>query len=367
MLRSAALLLPLLQLSRVRAMVDMDLTPETFDTAIFRSNMSAAFIEFRTTNCAGCILMDEAWENIGEEHEESKSLLIGRVDCDTTQPDKISMKTKQGTWSKLLCDRYNVRSFPTMLYFLPPLEQPDMYYGDNSLANLTAFARSLSDAVACPADALDTCTEAQQAELKEYAELPDQELEQLTGELKYRLEMANYEQLKSERELSVEGEKLKKKRKAKLEKVAADNRAELRDLFATFSHRFLLMRAVQASRQEPPPPPPPKKRMVSTKLPERRVEEHEEKPKLPKLTKEQNAEMAAEMRKITSEMFGGKDPSELPWGDVVSHMQALDSGDASGLKDIGPEARGLLNQVLGNGVDAATEALRARGDAKMEL
>ena len=62
------------------------------------SNRSRALVAFQTDNCRDCLLMESEWEEMGEEHEESTSLLVGKVNCEA----------KEGSWAKLLCDRYKV-------------------------------------------------------------------------------------------------------------------------------------------------------------------------------------------------------------------------------------------------------------------
>ena len=47
------------------------------------------------------------------EHEDSKRLLVGRVNCDNTQSTQVSVaKRVEGSWAKLLCDRYKVNEVP---------------------------------------------------------------------------------------------------------------------------------------------------------------------------------------------------------------------------------------------------------------
>lgn len=321
-------MLPLVSLfALTRAITDMELTYETFDEAVFRSNRSAAFIEFYTFNCADCLKMEEDWEAVGEEHEDSTRLLIGRVNCDKTEPTSTSVKSGEGSWSKLLCDRYKVVAYPTLLYFTPPLPEPDFFYYRGDLLGragpLHEFARNLSNS--CPASAVETCTEAQQEELKEYIAAPTSDLEEAAHKLKYELDMANYERLTSKKELAMlSDEKRTKKRVKKLEAAVETAAEKLSDLVLTFGHRYRIMRSVLASRYEPPEELPKKQRMT-TKMPKRNVIEAE--PEI-KLSKAENRKFQKQMQEMQRNLFKGKDPATMDWGKIKEQMMGGESAES---------------------------------------
>ena len=276
------------------AVSDMDLTYQTFDEAVFRSNRSYAFIAFHTDNCRDCLLMESDWEEMGEEHEDSQRLLVGKVHCDKTQSETLSVRHKEGSWSKLLCDRYKVVSYPTLLYFTPPLTEPDFFYYRSSKP-LHEFAKNLS--TACAAAHMETCTPAQREELAEYVNATSDELNEAASKLKYELEMANYERLTAKRELAMKEQEgsLTDKRRSKLETKAEGAIDRLVDLFGHFGHRYHLMRSVLASRYEQPEELPRSERMKST-TPQPKVVEHEPEIKLSKAENRKIQKQSAQRR-----------------------------------------------------------------------
>jgi thiol-disulfide isomerase/thioredoxin len=332
-----------------RAVTDMELTFETFDTEVFRSNRTAAFVEFYTSHCGECLKMEEDWEAIGEEHEDSKKLLIGRVNCDVTQSSTLSVKQKEGTWSKLICDRYKIGSYPTILYFTPPLPDPDLFYYRGDLhgksSRLYDFARNLSQA--CPASALDTCTPAQREELREYLKVPESELQEAAGKLKYELDMANYERLTAKKELAVaeeddsmstaarlgsakkkaKAQRAREKRLKKMEKQAEDASEKLADLFEHFGHRYRLMRSVLAANYVPPEPKVDSRARMSSKTPKPSVIEHE--PEI-QLSAAENKKIQKELLDMQKQLFKGKDPATLDWGAIKEQMKAFEEGPPGG-------------------------------------
>lgn len=51
--------------------------------------------------------MKAAWDQLGDEYADSSSVLIGDVDC-----------TSEDDGRKALCDKYEVKGFPTIKYFV---------------------------------------------------------------------------------------------------------------------------------------------------------------------------------------------------------------------------------------------------------
>jgi len=111
--------------------------------------------------------MKPDWDSLGAEYKDSKTVVIGDVDC-----------TADG---KSLCEKYGVRGYPTIKYFNPPDEEGEDYKGGRSLADLKKFAES-ELGPGCSVDAMENCSDAQKAELETYIAMPAADREaQLTA------------------------------------------------------------------------------------------------------------------------------------------------------------------------------------------
>jgi len=111
--------------------------------------------------------MKPDWDSLGAEYKDSKTVVIGDVDC-----------TADG---KSLCEKFGVRGYPTIKYFNPPDETGEDYKGGRSLADLKKFAES-ELGPGCSVDTLENCSDAQKAELETYIAMPAADREaQLTA------------------------------------------------------------------------------------------------------------------------------------------------------------------------------------------
>ena len=171
----------LLTVAAARGTYESELTYESFDKLVFRSGHLHALVLFSElrVDCGACHRIMPEFDAIGEEYEDSTALLVGHVDCHMKEP----------SWGSLLCDRYEqfIKTYPTVLYFTPPLDFPDVYFGPTTsdgllTAPLRAFARNLSS-TCDPRDTEGTCTEEQQEELEKF-------LSQGTEELNVRHDVA---------------------------------------------------------------------------------------------------------------------------------------------------------------------------------
>jgi len=101
--------------------------------------------------------MKPDWDSLGAEYKDSKTVVIGDVDC-----------TAGG---KSLCEKFGVRGYPSSNYFNPPDETGEDYKGGRSLADLKKFAES-ELGPGCSVDTLENCSDAQKAELETYIAMP---------------------------------------------------------------------------------------------------------------------------------------------------------------------------------------------------
>mmetsp|Transcript_32325 Transcript_32325/g.103414 ORF Transcript_32325/g.103414 Transcript_32325/m.103414 type:complete len:171 (+) Transcript_32325:190-702(+) len=116
--------------------------------------------------------MKPDWDELGEEFENSKKVIIGDVDCTTDG-------------GKPLCEKFGVEGYPTIKYFNPPDQEGEKYEGDRSLKAMKKFAKTLGPA--CTVDQLNKCNKKQLADLQPYLDRPVAELETELADMKAQL------------------------------------------------------------------------------------------------------------------------------------------------------------------------------------
>jgi hypothetical protein len=119
--------------------------------------------------------MKPDWDSLGSEYENSKTVVIGDVDC-----------TAAG---KSLCEKFGVRGYPTIKYFNPPDEDGEDYKGGRSLDDLKKFAAN-ELGPGCSVDALENCSDKQKAELEEYTKMEAGARDTMLADLKSALAAA---------------------------------------------------------------------------------------------------------------------------------------------------------------------------------
>ena len=97
--------------------------------------------------------MKPDWDSLGSTYADSKTVIIGDVDC-----------TAAG---KPLCDKYGVKGYPTIKYFNPPDEDGEDYKGGRDLAALKKFVET-ELGPGCSADTKENCSAEQLKELTKY-------------------------------------------------------------------------------------------------------------------------------------------------------------------------------------------------------
>ena len=106
--------------------------------------------------------MKPDWDSLGSDYADSKTVVIGDVDC-----------TAAG---KPLCDKYGVRGYPTIKYFNPPDEDGEDYKGGRDLPALKKFVES-ELGPGCSADTKENCSPEQLADLQKYMDMDASERE----------------------------------------------------------------------------------------------------------------------------------------------------------------------------------------------
>jgi len=119
--------------------------------------------------------MKPEWDSLGSDYADSKTVVIGDVDC-----------TAAG---KPLCDKFGVRGYPTIKFFNPPDEEGEDYKGGRDLASLKKFVES-DLGPGCAADTLENCSDEQKKELEKYMAMPADERESKLTSMKDALKKA---------------------------------------------------------------------------------------------------------------------------------------------------------------------------------
>mmetsp|Transcript_2650 Transcript_2650/g.8850 ORF Transcript_2650/g.8850 Transcript_2650/m.8850 type:complete len:172 (+) Transcript_2650:306-821(+) len=119
--------------------------------------------------------MKPDWDALGDIYEDSKTVVIGDVDC-----------TADG---KPLCERFGVRGYPTIKFFNPPDEEGEDYKGGRSLEELKKFAAT-ELGPGCAVDTIENCSEEQKKELETYIAMPAGERQAMLESLKKELSEA---------------------------------------------------------------------------------------------------------------------------------------------------------------------------------
>jgi len=98
--------------------------------------------------------MKPAWDKLGAEYADSKTVVIGDVDC---------------TVEKDLCSQYGVRGYPTIKYFTgATAADGDKYEGGRTFDALKTFVEE-NLGPSCGPDNIDLCDDAQKAYLETVA------------------------------------------------------------------------------------------------------------------------------------------------------------------------------------------------------
>jgi len=96
--------------------------------------------------------MKPAWNKLGAKFKDSKTTVIGDVDC---------------TVHEELCSRFEVQGFPTVKYFKG--EDAQDYEGGRSYDDLLKFTNEELTSPICTVDALDACSDEQKALIEKWS------------------------------------------------------------------------------------------------------------------------------------------------------------------------------------------------------
>ncbi|XP_061371925.1 probable protein disulfide-isomerase A6 isoform X2 [Gastrolobium bilobum] len=98
------------------------LTEDSFENEVGKDR--GALVEFYAPWCGHCKRLAPEFETLGTSFRKTKSILIGKVDCDA---------------HKSLCSKYGVSGYPTILWFPKGSLEPKKYEGARTAEALVAF------------------------------------------------------------------------------------------------------------------------------------------------------------------------------------------------------------------------------------
>jgi len=170
--------------------------------------------------------MKPAWDKLMAQFKDSKTAVIGDVDC--TKPE-----------NEALCEKQKVEGYPTIKW--GKIGALKDYDGEREFNDLLDFAKKNLGPVCGPTD-LKECDETQRKQLEDAMKLKDDELQ-----AKIKVQDDEVEKLEKgfEAKMKEFEEQQNKAENEKNAKVDAIMKAGLGSLKAVWDHRH------------PPPPPPP--------------------------------------------------------------------------------------------------------------
>jgi ElaB/YqjD/DUF883 family membrane-anchored ribosome-binding protein len=106
--------------------------------------------------------MAEDWERLGNDFKDHEHTIVGEVDCTSDT-------------GKLLCEEYEVQSFPSLIYGDPM--NVDTYDGDKDYDSMSAFAQEKLSKPICSVANQDHCTKEEIKVIQSLKEMSKEDLE----------------------------------------------------------------------------------------------------------------------------------------------------------------------------------------------
>jgi len=162
--------------------------------------------------------MKPAWDKLGNKFKDSKTTVIGDVDC---------------TVHEELCSRFEVQGFPTIKYFKGGDAQD--YEGGRSYDDLEKFTNEELSSPICTIDSLDACSDDQKALIEKWSKV--------SAEDRAAHIAAAEEEIK---ELDAAHEKLVEGLQAQYEKSMEDSAAKKKELRGPLG----LIKGIKSAKEE---------------------------------------------------------------------------------------------------------------------
>jgi len=120
--------------------------------------------------------MKPAWDKLGDEYKNSKTVVIADVDCTKHQD---------------LCQKYGVQGYPTIKYFTGATAATgDDYQGGRDYDTLSKFAKE-SLGPSCGAENIDLCTPEQKEVIEEKKKLSPEALDEEIAAMEASMKQAD--------------------------------------------------------------------------------------------------------------------------------------------------------------------------------
>lgn len=150
--------------------------------------------------------MKPAWDKLGNEFKDSKTVLIADVDC---TDDK----------AKDVCSKYGVRGYPTIKYFTgSTAADGDKYEGGRDFESLKKFADE-NLGPSCGPDNLDLCTDEQKAKIEEVQKMSKEDRDAAIAEKSAELDKAEEDFKAAVEKLQAQYMKLSEDKDAKIAEI----------------------------------------------------------------------------------------------------------------------------------------------------
>lgn len=150
--------------------------------------------------------MKPDWDKLGQKYASSDSVLVVDVDCTADG---------QGT-----CQKYGVKGYPTLKYFLAGDKKGKDYQGGRDLAALSQFVESKLNKPVCNARTKKGCSDKEVTYIDKVADKDADALQAELAEKQAELKAIKKERADAEKELK-EKDKAWKKREVALNKANA--------------------------------------------------------------------------------------------------------------------------------------------------
>lgn len=145
------------------------LSGKNFDEIVINSGKNS-LVKFMAPWCGHCKRLIPAWDELGSTYATSSSVVVGVVDC--TADD-----------SKDLCERYEVRGYPSLKYFVDGDKAGQDYKGGREVPDFDKFIKETLE-VQCQVADPAGCTEKETGFITKMTSKPAEEVTKQLDRLK---------------------------------------------------------------------------------------------------------------------------------------------------------------------------------------
>jgi len=140
----------------------VEITEDTFQKTVVQSG-KMSFVKFYAPWCGHCKKLKPVWDQLSDLYDDSNDIIVGDVDCTVAS-------------SKTLCEKMNVKGFPSLKLFYPNSEQAEDYDNGRELNDLKAFIEEKRLLNSCTVDDQTNCSNSIKKAIKTYKTFSKDEL-----------------------------------------------------------------------------------------------------------------------------------------------------------------------------------------------